>query len=158
MSKAKAKTTTADSSAVAHIIAGTRLPDVALTATVGAPVNLARFQERAIVVIFSGADASGIAEAESFRDAYADYQVRGYEIYGVTTQATGDQKILATRLGLPFTLLSDSSGQFESALKLPRSAPVTLIVRDGVIYRAIYPVASPATHAADLLREMSASA
>ena len=56
MTKAKAKATMAqaadDSAATAHIIAGTRLPDVALTATFGAPVNLARFQERAVVFVY----------------------------------------------------------------------------------------------------------
>ena len=41
-----------DDGGAKHIIPGTRLPDVALTATRGAAVNLARFQERAIVFIY----------------------------------------------------------------------------------------------------------
>ena len=41
-----------DDGAAQHIIPGTRLPDVALTATRGAPVNLARFQERATIFAY----------------------------------------------------------------------------------------------------------
>ncbi len=41
-----------DDGATKHLIAGTRLPDVALTATWGASVNLARYQERAIVFVY----------------------------------------------------------------------------------------------------------
>ena len=53
MTKAKAKPDAlGDDSAARHIIAGTRLPDVALVATHGAPVNLARFQERAVVFVY----------------------------------------------------------------------------------------------------------
>ena len=46
------KLTPENDGAAKHLIAGTRLPDVALTATHGAPVNLARYQERAIVFIY----------------------------------------------------------------------------------------------------------
>ncbi len=185
MTKAKAKATMAqaadDSAATAHIIAGTRLPDVALTATFGAPVNLARFQERAVVFVYPFTGTPGqpnppgwddipgahgsTPEAEGFRDQYAAFQVKGYEVYGVSGQSSADQKAFATRTGLPFQLLSDDKFAFADALKLPQFetggksylSRLTLIVRDGVIYRCIYPVTSPATHAADLLKEMSAA-
>lgn len=168
-----------DGSATAHIIAGTRLPDVALVATHGAPVNLARFQERAVVFVYPYTGAPGqpnppdwdnipgahgsTPEAEGFRDQYAAFQVKGYEVYGISGQSSADQKAFATRTGLPFQLLSDENFAFADALKLPRFetggksylARLTLIVRDGVIYRCMYPVTSPGTHARDLLAEMS---
>ncbi len=160
-----------DDGGAKHIIAGTRLPDVALPATHGAPVNLARFQEKAVVFVypFTGtpgqADPPGwdkipgahgsTAEAEGFRDQHAALQIREYEVFGVSGQAHAAQAVFATRVGLPYQLLSDAQFEFADALKLPRFEVggvvylkrLTLIVRDGVIYRTIYPVHPPHTHA-----------
>ena len=175
------KLAVSDDGAAKHIIAGTRLPDVALPATHGAAVNLARYQERAIVFVYPFTGTPGqpnprgwdnipgahgsTPEAEGFRDQYAALQVKGYEIYGLSGQASDAQKAFATRAGLPFQLLSDEKFAFADALNLPRFETggkvylrrLTLIVRDGVIYRCIYPVPSPATHAADLLAELNSS-
>lgn len=176
----KSKKRSDDGAGVSHIIAGTRLPDVALTATYDAPVNLARYQERAVVFVYPFTGTPGqpnppgwddipgahgsTPEAEGFRDSYAQFQMRGYEVYGISGQSSADQKAFAMRVGLPFQLLSDDRFAFADALKLPRFdaggksylTRLTLIVRDGVIYRCICPVASPATHARDLLAEMAA--
>ena len=155
------------------------MPDIALPATFDAPVNLARYQERAVVFVYPytgipgqpnppgwddipGAHGS-TPEAEGFRDAYAAFQVKGYEIFGLSGQSTSDQKAFATRTGLPFQLLSDASFAFADALDLPRFETggktylkrLTLIVRDGVIYRCIYPVVSPAAHANDIVVSLS---
>ena len=167
-----------DDGAAKHLIAGTRLPDVALEATRGAPVNLARFQERAIIFVYpvtgtpeqpnppdwdSIAGAHGSTpESEGFRDSYAAFQMRDYEVFGVSGQMAADQKAFAARAGLPFLLLSDHDFRFADGLSLPRFETggvtylkrLTLIVRDGVIYRAIYPVYPPHTHAAELLTGM----
>ena len=78
-----------DDGAAKHLIAGTRLPDVALPATFAAPVNLARYQERAIVFIYPFTGTPGepnppdwdtipgahgsTPEAEGFRDQYAAF-------------------------------------------------------------------------------------
>ena len=102
-----------DDGAAKHIIAGTRLPDVALTATFAAPVNLARYQERAVVFVYPYTGTPGqpnppdwddipgahgsTPEAEGFRDQYAAFQMKGYEVYGVSGQSTADQKAFATR-------------------------------------------------------------
>jgi peroxiredoxin len=170
-----------DDGAAKHIIAGTRLPDVALTATHGAAVNLARFQERAIVFVYPFTGTPGqpnppnwdsipgahgsTPQAEGFRDQYAAFQIKGYEVYGLSGQSSADQRAFATRVGLPFQLLSDESLAFADALKLPRFETggktylkrLTLIVRNGVIYRCIYPVAEPATHAGQLVAEIAAT-
>ncbi len=164
-----------DDGAAAHIIAGTRLPDVALPATRGAEVNLARFQERAIVFIYPFTGTPGepnppdwdripgahgsTPEAEGFRDHYGALQFSGYEVFGLSGQGSVDQKAFAARSGLPFLLLSDASFAFADALGLPRFATggvtylkrLTLIVCNGIIYRAIYPVLSPGCHAAEIV-------
>lgn len=167
-----------DDGAVKHIIAGTRLPDIALTATRGAPVNLARYQERAIVFIYpftgtpgepnppgwdeiAGAHGS-TPEVEGFRDLYDRFELRGYEVFGISGQTIEAQRGFAARTGVPYLLLSDAQFAFANALKLPRFQAggvdylkrLTLIVRDGVIYRCIYPVHPPHTHAASLVAEL----
>ena len=168
--------------AAKHIIAGTRLPDVALPATFGAAVNLARFQERAVVFVYPFTGTPGKAnppdwdkipgahgstpEAEGFRDTYAAFQVKGYEVFGVSGQTTEAQQAFAERNGISFQLLSDAKFTFADALKLPRFTAgrhtylhrLTLIVRDGVISRCIYPVHPPHTHARDLLAELAGAA
>ncbi len=169
-----------DDGGAKHLIPGTRLPDVALEATRGAPVNLARFQERAVVFVYPFAGTPGqpnppgwddipgahgsTPEAEGFRDHYAAFQIKGFEVFGLSSQSAADQKAFATRAGLPFQLLCDARFAFADALKLPRFETggvaylkrLTLIVRNGVIYRAIYPVHPPGTHAVTLLAEIRA--
>ena len=168
-----------DDGAAKHLIAGTRLPDVALSATHGAAVNLARFQERAVVFVYPYTGTPGqpnppdwdtipgahgsTPEAEGFRDNYAAFQIKGYEVFGLSGQASSAQKAFAARSGLPFLLLSDETLNFADALKLPRFETggqtflkrVTFIVRDGVIYRTIYPVHPPHTHAGEVAANLN---
>ena len=167
-----------DDGAAKHLIAGTRLPDLALAATRGAAFNLGRFQERAIVFIYPFTGTPGepdpvnwdqipgahgsTAEAEGFRDSYGALQIAGYEVFGLSAQSVDAQKDFSARSGLPFLLLSDAAMGFADALKLPRFETggdvylkrLTLIVCNGIIYRAIYPVHPPHTHAAALLADM----
>jgi peroxiredoxin len=167
-----------DDGAARHLIAGTRLPDVALVATHGADVNLARYQERAVVFVYPMTGTPGVAnppdwdaipgahgstpEAEGFRDLYAEFELLGYEVFGVSGQISEHQQAFAARAGIPFLLLSDQNFAFADALQLPRFATsgtsylkrLTMIVRNGTIYRVIYPVHPPDTHAEELLRSL----
>ena len=168
-----------DDGAAKHLIAGTRLPDVALAATRGASVNLARYQERAIIFVYPMTGTPGVPnppdwdiipgahgstpEAEGFRDAYPDFELLGYEVFGLSSQSADSQLAFAMRAGIPYLLLSDATFAFADALKLPRFGTggvtylkrLTLIVRNGVIYRVVYPVVSPQTHAAELLAALN---
>jgi len=167
-----------DDGAAKHLIAGTRLPDVALVATRGASVNLARYQERAVVFVYPMTGAPGIAnppdwdtipgahgstpEAEGFRDTHAEFELLGYDVFGVSAQSPDDQRAFAARSGIPYLLLSDAGFAFADALGLPRFDTggvsylkrLTMIVRNGVIYRVIYPVHPPGSHARELLRSL----
>jgi peroxiredoxin len=167
-----------DDGAAKHLIAGTRLPDVALVATRGASLNLARYQQRAVVFVYPMTGTPGIPnppdwdiipgahgstpEAEAFRDLHEDFELLGYEIFGISGQTAEAQAEFAVRAGLPYLLLSDAAFAFADALRLPHFETggvrylkrLTLIVRDGIIYRAIYPVPTPASHARDLLQTL----
>jgi peroxiredoxin len=83
-------------------------------------------------------------------------------IFGLSLQTTGYQREIAIRLRLPFLILSDAKGAFATALRLPSFATggenylkrLTLVVSDGVIERAVYPVLDPTGHAADMLERL----
>ncbi len=170
-----------DDNGARHLIAGTRLPDIALPATRGADVNLARYQERAVVFVYPMTGTPGVAnppnwdlipgahgstpEAEGFRDAYSELELMGYEVFGLSAQSSEDQHAFAVRAGVPYLLLSDQMLAFADALELPRFSTggatylkrLTMIVRNGVIYRVIYPVYEPARHARELVTSLTST-
>lgn len=167
-----------DDGCAKHLIAGTRLPDVALPASRGADVNLARYQERAVVFVYPMTGTPGVEnppgwdvipgahgstpEAEGFRDAHAEFELLGYEVFGVSGQSSAEQQAFSARAGIPYLLLSDETLAFADALKLPRFETggitylkrLTMIVRNGTIYRVVYPVRPVATHARELLQSL----
>ena len=79
------------------------------------------------------------------------FAARGVRVLGVSTQTPAEQREAAERLGLPYALLSDADGALERALDLPAFEVdglrmlrrLTLLLRDGVIEDAIYPVFPP---------------
>ena len=78
---------------------------------------------------------------------------------GLSAQSPGDQAEFAERVHLPFPVLSDPSLELGAALGLPTFSVdemtlyvrVTLVVREGKIVRAFYPVFPPDRNAADVL-------
>ncbi len=89
----------------------------------------------------------------------------GYEVFGLSAQSPEAQHAFAVRAGIPYLLLSDDKLAFADALDLPRFetggvtylSRLTMIVRNGIIYRAVYPVQSPAEHARELLHSLTAA-
>ncbi len=158
-----------------HLVAGTWLPDVALAATRGSPVNLSRRNGSAILFVYPFTGTPGqpnppnwdmipgahgsTPEAEGFRDNYLAFEDLGFEVFGLSGQSCADQKAFATRAGLPFPVLSDADFTFADILRLPRFAAggimylkrITFVIRNGVIEETIYPVHPPDRHAGDLL-------
>lgn len=78
------------------------------------------------------------------------------QLYGLSTQDTAYQREAATRLHLPFALLSDEKLALTNALKLPTFSVagmtllkrMALIVGDGQIVKTFYPVFPPDKNAA----------
>jgi peroxiredoxin len=87
------------------------------------------------------------------------FEALDVRLFALSLQEVGYQQELATRLGLPFPLLSDTGEEFSGALALPSFATggqtylkrLTLVVRDGAIEVPFYPVPDPATHADEVL-------
>lgn len=165
----------ADDGGAAHLQQGAPLPDIALAATSGGEVSLARLAGPAVVFVYTWTGRPGLSnppdwdaipgahgstpEAEGFRDLHADFVRLGWRVLGVSTQDCAHQQELAARLRLPFPLLSDHQLRLRGALGLPTFATggavylkrLTMLVRGGRIAQVVYPVHPPDVHARQVL-------
>lgn len=165
-----------DDGAADHL-RGMRLPDVALTATDGGTVSLARVTGRTVVYAYPRTGEPGqpgltpdwdaipgargcTPQACDFRDHHADLKARGVtRIYGLSTQTSAYQREAAERLHLPFPLLADPHRAFTMAARLPVFAAggqvllarLTLVIDDGVVSHLFYPVFPPDRSARQVL-------
>jgi peroxiredoxin len=164
-----------DDGAARHLT-GTALPDLALPATIGAPVNLSKLKGRTVVYIYPRTGVPGVPNPDgwaqipgargctpqscSFRDHYAELEQLGVaHLFGLSTQDTAYQREAAERMHLPFPVLSDEKLQLTKAMKLPTfaAAGMTLLKRmawvidDGKIVKVFYPVFPPDQNAGEVL-------
>lgn len=165
-----------DDGAADHL-PGTPLPHLVLPATAGGAVRLDDpGPGRTVIYLYprtgrpgtdlpDGWDAIPGArgctpESCGFRDHHQDLVAAGAaRVYGLSSQDTDYQREAVDRLGLPFPLLSDPERSLAAALRLPTFEAggmtlykrLTLVVRDGVIEHAFYPVFPPGEHAAEVL-------
>jgi peroxiredoxin len=80
-------------------------------------------------------------------------------VFGLSSQDTDYQREVVERLHLPFQMLSDPTLSLADALNLPTFETsgltlykrLTLIIRDGVIEHAFYPIFPPTEHAQQVL-------
>ncbi len=164
-----------DDGAARHL-AGVRLPALSLPATDGTHVNLSALSGRTVVYIYPRTGVPGIDPPDgwdsipgargctpqscAFRDHFGELSRLGVKhLYGLSTQDTAYQQEAARRLHLPFALLSDEKLAFATALKLPTFAAASmtllkrmaLVINDGVIAKAFYPVFPPEKNAEDVI-------
>jgi peroxiredoxin len=164
-----------DDGAARHL-AGMSLPDLALPATAGAPVNLSKLKGRTVVYVYPRTGVPGVdappgwdaipgargctPQSCGFRDHFDELKKLGVaQLYGLSTQDTAYQQEAATRLHLPFAILSDQKMALTKALNLPTftTSGMTLLKRmalaidDGVITKAFYPVFPPDKNAAEVV-------
>jgi peroxiredoxin len=103
-------------------------------------------------------------QACGFRDHARDLAQLGATVFGVSTQPTDQQAEAATRLHLPFELLSDEHMELVIALGLPVFEAggrrlvrrLTLVINSGLILKVFYPVFPPDTHATQVISWLSA--
>ncbi len=161
----------------ARHLAGSGIPDIALAATDGSEVILARLPGRVVVFAYPRTGVPGqisivpdwdmipgargcTPQTCAFRDLHQELTAAGAgHIFGLSTQDTAYQREAVDRLHLPFPLLSDAKLALTRALRLPTMevAGLTLIKRlamvidDARISRVFYPVFPPDRNAGDVL-------
>jgi peroxiredoxin len=165
-----------DDGAAAHLTC-MMLPDVALIATSGTTVTLAKLRGRTVVFAYPRTGVPGESslvpdwdqipgargctpQSCAFRDLHRDLQNAGATaVFGLSTQETAYQREARDRLHLPFELLSDEALALSNAARLPtmQVAGTTLIRRlslvidDGQIVKVFYPVFPPDKNPSDVL-------
>jgi len=160
----------------ARHLPGMKVADLALPATSGAAVNLARLAGRTVVYIYPRTGVPGVdlppgwndipgargctPQSCGFRDHFAELKGLGVShLFGLSTQDTDYQREAAERLHLPFAILSDAGLSFTRAMRLPTFtvAGMTLLKRmalvldEGVIANVFYPVFPPDRNAAEVV-------
>jgi peroxiredoxin len=163
-----------DDGATRHL-AGLRLPDLALPATDGTAVDLARLSGRTVVYVYPRTGEPGKPSPDGwdaipgargctpqscgFRDHFSELKRLGVaRVFGLSTQDTAYQREAVERLHLPFAVLSDERMQLARAIKLPTfpTAGMTLLKRmalvidDGIIAKVFYPVFPPDKNAEEV--------
>lgn len=160
---------------------GLTLPPLTLAATTGASVDLGALTGLGVLYFYprtgrpdeplpEGWDmipgARGCTpQSCAFRDHFGELQALGVSaVYGISTQATAYQAEAATRLHLPFALLSDADRKLADALRLPMmeaagmilNRRLTLIVSGGRIVKVFYPIFPPDRNAGDVIAALRA--
>ena len=161
---------------------GSRWPPVALPATDGTSVTLAALPGRVVVYGYPMTGQPGVAlpdgwdgipgargctpQSCAFRDHHAELVAAGATVvYGLSTQDSAYQKEAATRLHLPFPLLSDEDLALAKAARLPTLAVgertllkrFAIVLDDGVVTAVFYPVFPPDRNAGDVLAWLNAN-
>lgn len=172
----------ADDGGAAHL-KGMTLPAISLLATDDTTVTLAALSGRTVVFAYPRTgEPNKIALVDdwdmipgargctpqtcSFRDLFADLKAAGAaHVFGLSTQSNAYQTEMASRLHLPFPVLSDEKLALTRALNLPTMevAGLTLIKRlalivdDARITQVFYPVFPPDRNASDVLDWLKAN-
>lgn len=171
----------ADDGAAEHL-PGMPVPSATLTATDGSAVDLSTLGGRTIVYVYPMTGVPGVeqpeewdlipgargctAEACDFRDHFAELHAAGASaVFGLSSQTTDYQREAVARLHLPFGMLSDPELRMADALRLPTFEAggmrlytrLTLVLRDGQVEHAFYPVFPPNEHAAAVIAWLRSS-
>src|SRR5262245_17610490 len=165
-----------DDGGAAHLT-GMTLPQVSLLATDDTSVAVSALRGRTVVFAYPRTGEPGkIALVDdwdmipgargctpqtcAFRDLFAELKAAGAaQVFGLSTQSNAYQTEMASRLHLPFPVLSDEKLELTHAPDVPRmsGAGLTLIKRlaliidDATITNVFYPVFPPDRNAGDVL-------
>ena len=167
----------------ANHLPGLSLPPIALPATNGQNIDLSACRGRTVIYAYPRTGRPGVPNPDgwdmipgargcspqscAFRDHFADLKQRGVsQLYGLSTQDTAYQLEVASRLHLPFPLLSDEKLAWADAVGLPTFRisgmtllkRCTLVVDDGRISHCFYPVFPPDQHVGVLVAWLAGAA
>jgi peroxiredoxin Q/BCP len=139
---------------------GDKAPDFTLPSQADEPVRLSdRLGERTVVLYFYPRDETPgcTKEACAFRDSYEVFAEAGAEVIGVSSDSVGRHAAFADHHGLPFTLLSDESGQVRKSYGVPSTlgllpGRVTYVIdRAGTVRHVFSSQLSIGRHVSDAL-------
>jgi peroxiredoxin len=164
-----------DDGAASHLT-GMTLPSIPLPATDGTMVELSALPGRVVVYAYPRTGVPSIEnppgwdmipgargctpQSCAFRDHFAELKALGVSrLFGLSTQDTAYQREAAERLHLPFAILSDDRFKLTEALRLPTFETsgmkllkrMALVIQDGKIEHAFYPVFPPDQNASDVI-------
>jgi peroxiredoxin len=165
-----------DDGAADHV-PGMQAPHVELLSTAGESVRIDGLGEgRTVIYVYpltgrpgtelpEGWDAIPGArgctpESCGFRDHHQELLDAGARrVFGLSSQDADYQREAVERLELPFAMLADPARSLADALRLPTFEAggqrlykrLTLIIRDGAVEHAFYPVFPPDAHAEGVL-------
>ena len=164
-----------DDGAARHL-AGATVPDIALPATDGSAVNLAKLGGLTVVYVYPRTGVPGVdappgwdeipgargctPQSCGFRDHFSDLKALGVaHVYGLSTQTSDYQREAAARLHLPFPLLSDANLKLQAMLGLPTFSTsgmtlykrMALVLENARIVRVFYPVFPPDKNAEEVI-------
>ncbi|MFN8519332.1 MAG: peroxiredoxin [Chloroflexota bacterium] len=106
-----------DSTHPARPRAGDLAPDFTLPDDTGTERSLSAERGHWLVLYFYPKDMTSGCTTESceFRDAYADYQRTGAEVWGISILGSGSKAAFKAEFGLPFTLIADEDHKVAEA-------------------------------------------
>ncbi len=155
---------------------GARLPDTSLPSTADRALNPLVLPGRTVLYVYPMTGRPGVPlpddwdaipgargctpESCGFRDHFTELRDAGAgSVVGLSSQPTDYQREVVDRLRLPYELLSDGDFAWADSLRLPTfraegrrfHCRLTMVMKDGVIEHAFYPVFPPDTHAAVVL-------
>ncbi|TWC05221.1 peroxiredoxin [Bradyrhizobium macuxiense] len=165
-----------DDGGAAHL-AGMTIPPVTLRATNDASVTLSALKGRTVVFAYPRTGEPGkiglvddwdmipgargcTPQTCAFRDLFAELKAAGAaQVFGLSTQSNAYQTEMASRLHLPFPVLSDDALELTHTLRLPTMSVagltlikrLALIIDDARITQVFYPVFPPDRNAGDVL-------
>jgi peroxiredoxin len=170
-----------DDGACSHL-AGLQVPDIFLASTAGDSVNLARMPGRTVLFCYPRTGEPGrpiphewdeipgargcTPQCCGFRDSDSELKTAGADhVFGLSTQDTDYQREVASRLNLPYPLVSDRDLKLAQALMLPTFEfnfmtlikRLVLIIDEGRITHVFYPVFPPDQSARQTLEWLKAN-
>jgi peroxiredoxin Q/BCP len=88
---------------------GKRAPDFELQSDSGETVKLSDLRGKPVVLYFYPKDDTPgcTRQARGIRDAWAEFQRAGAEVYGISADTQASHERFRTKYSLPFTLLAD---------------------------------------------------
>lgn len=124
---------------------GDPAPDFTLQDQHGESVTLSEFHGKWVVLYFYPKDDTPgcTREACSFRDSHEDFADAGAAVIGVSRDDVDSHRAFAEKHRLPFTLVSDASGELRNTYGVPKTfglldGRVTYVIDPGGVVRHVY--------------------